>query len=464
MPPLPWTKFQDFYLRLGFLKVLVSALSPQRRSAANESIYRRLQTPLLAPARIHAKLLEEALAPLPAGVDHGATDQMTVAEALLITGNCPSWLYAITHDTAYKVLDWGHNVHFVGAGNQITERGLLLRHLIPEEPCHAFFSGNPAAWNPFLLTAPEQIFFLYHLCEIDQVTPEIILRLGDHDPGTVLESSDAAVVTCRSLFEVLDRSRSRLAPRDLPAFRTARELACTIARELDLSDLLRTCGGLSSRVPRPRAPSGLGTISRRRTTKNADHQTVPRFEQLIDLGFLAKPVSPADVPASYKTLAQRRWRYQPTERCRFWRDASEGRSAADSRWLWKGFATAAVRSGIGGVAPKPGSPDASTVVRFLTDAYVGVRRQIGHTPFESVALLAMILAASEGYILEMITLHELVLALKKRSLLPDLVFFAAGNELDKMFVLFKPGFERKLLELYDRLHSATGAMTEETPQ
>ena len=469
MPPLPWTKFQDFYLRLGFLKVLVAALGPQRRSAANEVIYRRLQTPLLAPARTHAKLVDDTLVRLPTGIaglveaaldppQSSKIDPMTVAEALLIAGDCPSWLYAITHDTAYKILDWGHDVRLVGAGNQITERGLLLRHLIPDESCHAFFSGKPTDWNPFLLTGPEQLFFLYHLCEIDHVTPEIVVRLGDRDPGTILESSDAAEVTCRSLFEVLDRVRSRLAPRDLPTFRTARELACTIASELDLSDLLRICGGISPRVPKARVPSaGAAASSRRRTTKNADHQTIPRFEQLIDLGFLAKPASPAAPPASYKALAQRRWRYQPTERCRLWRDASEGRSTADSRWLWKGFATAAVRSGLSGTAQKSGRPDAATVVRFLADAYARVRRQIGHTPFESVALLAMILATSEGYAIEMATLHELVLALKKRSLLPDLVFFASGNELDKMFVLFKPGFERKLLELYDQLHHTTSS-------
>ena len=36
MARLPWTKFQDFYLRLGFLKVLVAILDPNRRSAGNE--------------------------------------------------------------------------------------------------------------------------------------------------------------------------------------------------------------------------------------------------------------------------------------------------------------------------------------------------------------------------------------------------------------------------------------------
>lgn len=455
MPGLPWTKFQDFYLRLGFLQVLVAALSPQRRSAANETIYRRLETSLFVPAKTHRKLLEEALARLPADVHYADAGEMTVAEAFLIAGDCPSWLYGITRETAYKILDWGHDVGFVAAGNQITERGLLLRHLLREDASQAFLSGNSIAWNPFLLTGPERLFFLYHLCEIDQVTSEIILRLGDLEPGIIVESSKAAEITCSSLFEVLDRARPHLAPRDLPALRTARELACTIARELELSDLLRTCGGTTGRLPKKRVLSaGAATSPHRRTTKNADHQTIPRFEQLVDLGFVEKPGGSPGVRPTYKTLAQRRWRYQPTGGCRLWRDAITGNSTGDSRWLWKGFASAAVRVGLGGAVPKPDPLEAATIVRFLADAYARLRRPIGHTPFESVALFAMILAASEGYVLEMATLHDLVLRVKKRGLLPDLVFFASGNDLDKMFVLFRPDFDRKLLDVYDQLYAS----------
>ena len=50
MRRLPWTKFQDFYLRLGFLKVLVAVLSPQRRSEMNDSIIRKLASPTFDPA------------------------------------------------------------------------------------------------------------------------------------------------------------------------------------------------------------------------------------------------------------------------------------------------------------------------------------------------------------------------------------------------------------------------------
>jgi hypothetical protein len=49
----------------------------------------------------------------------------------------------------------------------------------------------------------------------------------------------------------------------------------------------------------------------------------------------------------------------------------------------------------------------------------------------------------------MASLHAGLLALKKHNLLSDRIFFASGNDLDRMFVLFKPGYEEGLLEVYD---------------
>ncbi len=452
MPELPWTKYQDFYLRLGFLKLLVAVLSPERRSAANTGIHRSLQSPALAPGKNHPGLFAEALARLGEAASSPEAAEMTVADALLITGDCPSWLTAITHKTAYKVLDWGHDVRFVGAGNQIMERGLLLRHLLPEDAVHRFLAGDPTAWNPFNLDIPDRLFFLYHLCEIDRVTARVVLHLAEQQPGRVLESLEAARLTCRALFEVLDGARGSVIPRDLPAFRTARELACTIARELGLEDLLKGCGRTTPRVPQARVPSTRAAGSPpRQTTKNADHQTIPRFEQLADLGFVTKPDAPDRVASSYKTLPRRRWRYQPNESCRAWAHALGGVLDSHPRWLWHRFGRAAVEAGLSGVEGKTNGLDASSTVTFLSDAYRRAHRPIGHTPFESVALLAMILAASRGYVLEMATLHAGLLALKKHNRLPDHVFFASGNDLDRMFVLFKPGYEERLLDVYDDL-------------
>ena len=72
---------------------------------------------------------------------------------------------------------------------------------------------------------------------------------------------------------------------------------------------------------------------------------------------------------------------------------------------------------------------------------------IGHTPFDSVALRAMIDAAAEGKTIEIATYHKLALGLKTRNLLPEHAFYAAGNEVDKMFINFRPGYRERLIEV-----------------
>lgn len=305
MPRLPWTKFQDFYLRLGFLKVLVAALSPQRRSAMNDAIVRRLAIPLFDSATQHRELWARVGDQMFWHRDDGRAlvektqKRPTVAEALLVDGDCPSLLFAMTGPTAYKIIDWARNVEFLGRANQITERGLLLRHLLPEVAMDNFLRGNVDAWNPFTLSISERAFFLFHLIEIDEVMLELI---GDLAPmtGDTLESHDAAKVTCSALIRVLTRAKSTVQPRDILAFRTACELTGTIAEELDMAgQVTDLVGGLRRRAPkvRPTAKRGLtgGGTPRalRRTTKNSDHQTIPRFEQLVDLGFLKKPDGPS---------------------------------------------------------------------------------------------------------------------------------------------------------------------------
>jgi hypothetical protein len=198
-----------------------------------------------------------------------------------------------------------------------------------------------------------------------------------------------------------------------------------------------------------------GPQSSRRTTKNADHQTIPRFEQLIDLGFVEKPRGSDDEVTSYKTLPPRRWKYQPTARCRAWGAAIRGRWKENPRWIWERFAEASVKCGLGTLAEKPERPNPAETVGFLSHAYQAVRRPIGHTPLESVALLAMLLAADQGFVLEMAELHAMVLNVKKRGLFQELFFFASGNDLDKMFVVFKPGFDQALVEVFDQVRTPT---------
>ena len=53
---------------------------------------------------------------------------------------------------------------------------------------------------------------------------------------------------------------------------------------------------------------------------------------------------------------------------------------------------------------------AALLARYLWRAYQAVLRPVGHTPFDSVALYAMVLSSAEGVALEMADFHEMMLA------------------------------------------------------
>lgn len=456
MPRLPWTKFQDFYLRVGFLKVLVAVLDPHRRSVGNEVLVRRLEQLMFAPARSHTELwrqlverfpwvpgrFEDAEAALPARSKRG---KPTVTEALLLTGNCPSQLYAITARTAYKILDWGRNLQLIGAGNQITEKGLILRAMLPKEGYEGFLKGDPLAWNPFVLSPRERLFFLFHLAEVDHLALEVLEEVCRRPVTSVIETADAAEITCRVLFRVLDRVANSVSSSDLPALRRARELASVMARELQLADPGSRVTTARERMPRPKKimahvlPRVENKHPVRRTTKNADHQTIPRFEQLVDLGFLRKPCPEVEVNQAVWEC-RRHWRYERLPTCDAWLAARLRTLEGQGPWEWRGFAAAALASGIAGVQLRPEEPSSDVVAVFLWAGYQKVRRQIGHTPFHSIALTAMIEAAVSGFVIEMRTFHDLLMALKKQGLLQDCVFFASGNEIDRMFVVIRDRF------------------------
>ena len=448
MARLPWTKLQDFYLRLGFLKVLVALLDPQRRSISSDAVGQRLKTLLFRPAldtpelgdllrAEHSWLLavhDRVTAKAPS--NRRAERYVTVAEALLLTQDCASQLTAVTAATTHKLLEWGRDLGFVGSGNQITEDGLLLRALLPEAKTQRFKEGAVLAWTPFIITPTERLFFLFHLCQIDHLTLEIVATLGMNAPE-VLETSEASQITCRAFFKVLNENRKSVPFRELPRFRAAQELACVMASELGLKDLQSRCGSRTvARQPVRRRP-GSGKV-RRRTTKNSDHQTIPRFEQLVDLDFITKPLGTRE-GADEEYRARRRWKYQATPLCGAWSKRWLTPRTNDEPWHWHNFAWAAVTAGVAGVV-------ASTVCsvecagRHLWNAYGRIHRVVGHTPFQSVALLAMIEAASQGHVVELADLHRIMMTLKRGDLLREHAFFSGGNEIDTMFILLKQGF------------------------
>jgi hypothetical protein len=77
-----------------------------------------------------------------------------------------------------------------------------------------------------------------------------------------------------------------------------------------------------------------------------------------------------------------------------------------------------------------------------------VRRHIGHTPVESIALVVMIQAAAEGIVCEMATVHDLLLSIKREGRLAMHIKFASGNDIDRMFVDLRPTFFEAARSLY----------------
>ncbi|THD81656.1 MAG: hypothetical protein E7812_02215 [Phenylobacterium sp.] len=439
MSGVPWTKFQDFYLRYGFLKVAVAALDSDRRSIGSPVLIRRLSQPLL-PARRRAAPMAHLRSR--EGGEKEAKGS-PVVEELLRAGDCPSWLYAITEPTTYKIVDWARDAGFLGRGNQIAERGLLLRRYQDETATEAFLAGEVAAWNPFVMTEAERWFLLYHLLEIDPVTEVMIDAIAATEPGQVLETVDAARLFCRAFVDVLTKAEASIQLRDIPEYRTARALASTIAEELDLQEELRgaaswlTDSALQhARGPRPRAPAS----GARKSHKNADHQTIPRFEQLVDLGMLTKPG--ADDEAN-KESARKRWRYEATPLCRAW--AAARRDTMADSFAWERFGGTLVQARDTqrtSRSPRATSPTDAVraAARHLELAFEKVGRPVGMTPFDSLGLRSMLDAALQGEVVEMGFANRMLLAIKRSGVAEGTVFFASGNRVDQMFVQLRSGF------------------------
>lgn len=461
---LPWTKFQDFYLRLGFLKALVAALSAERRSTTNDAVIRRLRVPLFDSVGAHPALAVQ-LGDLfrdiyPRRTSSGKTLKTPeVAEALVALSAAPSALYGITHETTYKILDWGHDVELIGRANQITERGLLLKSLWPTERSEAFFAGNLDAWNPLDLTLRERLFFLYLLTEIDILTVLLIHDLGSDTLKDELETRDAARLTCRALVRVLEGSEHTLKTRDIAAFRTAQELAVTIAGELDESvpetwrEVTRrlTLARRVRQASKARARMSESTTARK-TTKNADHQTIPRFEILVDLGFLTKP-GIEDAGPHAALAARRRWRYQATDACRRWAAAWKQPEVVEDNFRSRAFARTAVAAFHGTPSEDVVSPPIRLVGERLWESYTHIKRSAGLSPLDSIALIGMINAAAEGTAIEMVDFHHLMLRIKESNLLSDCVHFASGNALDAMFIQLRPSFPQRFAQVCEELGS-----------
>ena len=187
-------------------------------------------------------------------------------------------------------------------------------------------------------------------------------------------------------------------------------------------------------------------------TNTADDQAIPRFENLVDLGMLAKVTSdPASIEDAYASIRERlEWQYVVTSSLTAWVEAGGEEWTFGQEFLWKHFARCFASAFLNQAKVLDVEHDQLAILCVMMEGYERVRRPFGHTPFESIAKVAMMRALQSGIVCEMWQMYTLVLAFKKGNLFSDQLKFAAGNDLNRMFVEVRPGFmaeaERHLMQ------------------
>lgn len=390
---------QDEYQRLGLMKILVAILDPQRRSTSSDAINRRMDQLL-----------------------HFSQDGR--AMSLIRDSGSSSWNFPFTAVSVGKILDWGKILGLVGSGNQITERGLLLRYLMGEQALRSINTGDFSI-NPFNLTILEKLYLLYRHFELDDPLYFLITRLAKEQSNSVVSGIDADKITCLALYDTSKFYGAMQSSRTLLQAKSLKDLIVKMATELRIENEIPLKISLR---PKPLSPLKLKSKQKdKKRTKAADHEAIPRFEMLTDLGLLEKRVP----EGANSEKARKSWAYWTTPLLSEFASRLPGEFR--SNFYWSTFSEAAhVFSG--GLQTISLKNDYVAIASRVYDAYLSVKRPFGHTPLESIALVAMIQASARSEIIELDDIHRLFLDLKRKGNLPNIVRFAAGNDLDRMFV------------------------------
>jgi hypothetical protein len=404
----------DKYQRLGLLKILVALLDPERRSVASEAINRRI-----------AQLL---------ALDKGEGK----ATLLIQSAGISSWNFGFTAATSGQVLEWGKIMGLVGSGNQITERGLLLRSLMGEEAI-ASIRNSTLSPNPFALSPEEKIYFLFLHFELDDPLFFLLKRLSQLTTEAPISGIDADKITCLALYDTLKVYSEIRSSSNLLQAKRLRDLIGRMVTELRIEGEVPV---RSATLPKPHSALRAKPDQRdKKRTKTADHEAIPRFEMLADLGLLEKKVQGTSGEDADKT--RRSWKYWVTSLLPEF--VSPLPDQFDSKFYWHVFSRAAC-----GLRKQPFhslNDDPFAIALRAYEAYKEVKRPFGHTPLESVALIAMVRSSVRSEIIEMDAIHNLFLDIKRTGILSNTVRFAAGNDLDRMFVDIKSDFVEGMKEL-----------------
>ncbi len=440
MPGLAFLRYKhSSQQRLGALKVFVALLDSQRRSTSSVQLDRRILSLLVAEPSTSLEL-----GPRRRRFPNNR------AEELLKLADAPSLLFTVTAKMVARVREWARILGFVGSGNQITERGLLLQHLMGRDQVEAIRTGRLVEQNPFRLSLAERIFFIYTLLERDALWPFLIRRIADRPEGTPISGKDADVLTTQALQDLLKAPRTGLSGREMLLLRDLRKLEARMAASLGLREAEAYRRTVTRRGPQ-RSGVRLRSVQAQPQRNTADDQAIPRFENLVDVGLLTK--ESADERTSPSTeeswLRRLEWRYFAASSLRAWREAVGGAAGYGRQFLWNRFARSAASAfDLRPAAHITADDGATRILELVREAFGGVRRLAGHTPLESVALIAMIRGLERGVVCEMVTIHELFVRYKARGLFSEHLKFASGNELDRMFIDIRPDFFEAVRRAY----------------
>jgi hypothetical protein len=298
-----------------------------------------------------------------------------------------------------RLILWAQMIGIIAPTGRLSEWANVLNALAPQRNLRDF-----GACNPFVLSNAERIFFVHLLFYHDQVLPILVNLLGHFPAGTRIGVAAACRLVSQSMAEFLDRLHQE-GPEGLKTRVALRDTLEKIAHEYTLPDV----HALTNPKTRPAAVEALAN-SRRPGTRvlTAERQAVCRLEQLTDLGLLTKE-DPAAPPASAEAVGTARtsWTWYTTEHLPA---AAATLGAGDLehflRRSWIKFSTASLPE-----SDFHAAADQAEFAVFLDRALPIVRRQIGPVQVHAWAVLACVLAANAGVIIEIDDVHRLLSAL-----------------------------------------------------
>jgi hypothetical protein len=364
---------------------------------------------------------------------------------LIREGDSSSWNFRFTKPRLVDLLDWGRLYGFIGSGNQITESGLLLRYIMGEEATNGI-SNRSFVINPFKLSLEEKLYFLYRHLEVDTPLYFLIKRLAEIKDEPVIGGVQGDRITCFALYDTyqLFTEQRGFSAHKLLGLKALRDVIGKMVPELDLSREIPI-----RNVSKPKAPSALRAKPdqrNRKRTNTSDNEAVPRLEFLTDIGLLEKK---RDGESTIRIEdIHKAWRYWPTSLLTRFSERLPGEFAPELCASRFALAATAFLSG-----PKPKRLDSRndpiSVARRAYEAYLIVKRRFGNTSVESIGVVAMIYGLVGHEVLEVADVHQFFLDIKLKGLFPNTVRFAAGSDLNNMFLDIGSSFMDEVQTYYE---------------